>query len=121
MQQPLLVAFVDVDGLKGVNDKYGHAAGDALLQAVAVALAGMLRSYDTVIRYGGDEFVCVLCDQSASNIETRFETVLADLATAHRARVSVGFAEAGPDELPEQVIARADAAMIAARHDRRHC
>jgi len=119
-QQPLLVAFVDVDGLKAVNDEYGHAAGDRLLRAVAEALEGMLRPYDIVIRHGGDEFVCVLCDEMASNIESRFEAVLAKLATEHRARLSVGFTEARPDEPPEQVIARADAAMIAARQARRY-
>jgi diguanylate cyclase (GGDEF)-like protein len=56
----LVTAFVDVVGLKIVNDTYGHAAGDRLLRNVVTALRKWLRSYDLVIRYGGDEFVCVL-------------------------------------------------------------
>lgn len=54
----LVVAFIDVDHLKQVNDADGHAAGNALLVAVATALRGELRSYDLILRYGGDEFVC---------------------------------------------------------------
>ena len=52
-------SFVDVDGLKGVNDRGGHAAGDAVLTAVADALASVVRAGDVVARFGGDEF-CVL-------------------------------------------------------------
>ena len=52
-------SFVDVDGLKGVNDQGGHAAGDAVLTAVADALASVVRAGDVVARFGGDEF-CVL-------------------------------------------------------------
>ncbi len=52
----LVVAFVDVDGLKRVNDELGHAAGDRLLSDVAAVLRSRLRSYDLVMRWGGDEF-----------------------------------------------------------------
>ena len=117
--QPLLVAFIDVDGLKAVNDRYGHGGGDALLQAVADALSHMMRAYDIVMRYGGDEFVCVLVDETASNITGRFERVVAEFAEVHHRHLSVGFAEAQPDESPEELIARADAAMISAREARR--
>ena len=52
----LVLAFVDVDGLKPINDLQGHAVGDALLRDVAVVMRTALRSYDLVVRYGGDEF-----------------------------------------------------------------
>ena len=120
MQRPLLVAFVDVDGLKAVNDELGHAAGDTLLQAVVTSLQAMFRPYDIVIRHGGDEFVCVLADPVAGNVKSRFDQVAAEFELAHHAHLSVGFAEAMTDELPEALIARADLAMIAARRQRRN-
>jgi diguanylate cyclase (GGDEF)-like protein len=58
--QPISVAFLDVDGLKRVNDSRGHTAGDDLLCAVAATLRRRLRATDLVIRHGGDEFLCVL-------------------------------------------------------------
>jgi len=57
---PLVAAFIDVDGLKRVNDRRGHRAGDQLLRGVADLLGGGLRKQDLVFRYGGDEFVSVL-------------------------------------------------------------
>lgn len=59
-QQPLAVAYVDLDGFKAVNDSHGHEAGDYLLIALAHRMAGVLREEDTLARLGGDEFVAVL-------------------------------------------------------------
>ena len=56
----LVVAYVDVNGLKAVNDTRGHAAGDALLARVVAALRSNLRPYELVVRVGGDEFICAL-------------------------------------------------------------
>jgi len=63
--QPLSVAVFDIDDLKEVNDHYGHAAGDALLAAVAQAWTHALRSTDLIARLGGDEFAVLLPDTSA--------------------------------------------------------
>src|SRR5262249_2338892 len=53
-----VIAFVDVDDLKGVNDRDGHAAGDRVLRTLAATMRANLRSYDPIVRFGGDEFVC---------------------------------------------------------------
>ena len=66
--RPLSVAIFDVDDLKTVNDRFGHAAGDALLVAVARAWIHELRSTDLIARLGGDEFALLLPDTSANAV-----------------------------------------------------
>lgn len=58
--EPFGLIFIDLDGFKKINDVFGHAAGDAILQSVAMRLQTELRSEDSVCRLGGDEFVCVI-------------------------------------------------------------
>ena len=62
--RPLAVVVLDLDGFKGVNDRFGHAAGDEVLRGVGAALARTVRVQDTVVRQGGDEF-CVLAPETA--------------------------------------------------------
>jgi GGDEF domain-containing protein len=56
----LTLAFLDVDGLKHVNDEYGHPEGDRLLSQVGAMLRAHVRPYDVIVRYGGDEFLCAM-------------------------------------------------------------
>jgi diguanylate cyclase (GGDEF)-like protein len=116
----LVVAFVDVDGLKAINDTHGHAAGDRALRAVAAALLGGLRSYDLVLRYGGDEFLCGLAGTDLAGAQHRFDAVARTLAEQNPGTsVSIGLAELATPDTLEALIARADAALYAARRNTR--
>ena len=111
----LVLAFVDVDGLKTINDTHGHAAGDQLLRDVVGALRARLRSYDLIVRYGSDEFVCALPGTDISTAQSRFDEAERTLNEADpRASVSVGLAELLNANSLEDLVARADAALYAA-------
>jgi diguanylate cyclase (GGDEF)-like protein len=112
----LVMAFVDVDGLKSVNDREGHAAGDALLRAVAAAIRSNLRSYDPIVRFGGDEFVCALSESDLDAARRRFEGIAETLAQAvESGSISVGLAPLRADDSLEGLVARADAALQAVK------
>jgi diguanylate cyclase (GGDEF)-like protein len=107
--------FLDVDGLKMVNDTQGHAAGDSVLIEVVATIRKRVRSYDLVIRYGGDEFLCALVDVASEDAER----TLADIRQQYAARtghtVSVGMTTVGDADTADSVVARADAALYAER------
>ena len=65
--RPLAVMFIDLDGFKAVNDRYGHDMGDAVLKALATRLQAHTRSGDTASRHGGDEFLYLLVDPGDKN------------------------------------------------------
>lgn len=114
-----VLAFMDVDGLKTLNDSEGHAAGDQLLRHVVDTTRGAVREYDLILRYGGDEFLCGLLDLGLAEAQRRFEMVNASLAVTRGAHVTVGLAELAQGESLEELVARADAVMYAQRELRR--
>jgi len=108
----LLIAFLDVDQLKRLNDEQGHPAGDRLLSELGSALRTGLRAYDLAIRYGGDEFVCALSDSGREDAQRRFDQISRSLGAAvPGAAFSVGLVELEADEQVDDVIARADREM----------
>jgi diguanylate cyclase (GGDEF)-like protein len=108
----LVLAFVDVDGLKAVNDTYGHAAGDQLLRDLVDALRAGLRSYDLVVRYGGDEFVCALPGADVETAQRRFRDAAGELRERNTsASISVGLAELESGDTVETLLGRADSAL----------
>ena len=117
--QVLVMAYIDSDGLKGVNDREGHAAGDALLRDLVALLRSKLRPYDPVVRWGGDEFICTFSDTDLEGARKRFEEIRVALAEKGGAPVSVGFALLGEGDTLETLIERADAALLEARARKR--
>lgn len=122
--QKLAVLFVDLDHFKAVNDKFGHAIGDIVLQAVAQRLTESIRSSDTVSRLGGDEFVLVLTEVTdtqtlADNVRKIHSCVIAPYAISERVLeigASIGvsiFPNDGDDT--ETLIRNADEAMYFAK------
>jgi diguanylate cyclase (GGDEF)-like protein len=112
----LVLAFIDVDGLKEVNDRQGHLAGDALLQLVGATLRANVRPYDVIVRYGGDELVCAMPNLSVSEAKPRFDKIAAALTTADPEHsVTFGLADAEPTDSLHELIARADADFLEAR------
>ena len=117
------VLFCDLDGLKGINDAHGHAAGDAVLATVAERLNGEIRRGDILARLGGDEFVIVL-----DRIQSREDALdVAGKICAGAAgpvpfegvqvpgAVSIGVAMARAGDTADDVLARADEALYRAK------
>ncbi len=117
--RPLAAAFVDVDGLKRVNDARGHAAGDALLRGVTGALKGRLRAEDVIFRYGGDEFVCLLPGSTAAAAAAVLSEALAAARTEGNS-FSIGLASLRQGEDARTLLARADADLYARRSEKGH-
>ena len=124
--QRLGLLMVDIDHFKNINDSYGHPRGDAVLQEVAETLSASLRPSDSLFRYGGEEFCCVLtgCDLEAARvIAERARSVLASSSCAGlNVTVSIGVSTALPsaDSTTNLLIARADAALYLAKESGRN-
>jgi diguanylate cyclase (GGDEF)-like protein len=115
---PLLVAMLDVDEFKEVNDRAGHEAGDALLCEIARQLSSQVRSSDMVCRIGGDEFLVVLRSADPPAAISLCERWRASFTAA---TVSIGLAvyQAGKETI-EETVRRADAALYDAKRNGRN-
>ncbi len=109
---PLVIAYVDVVGLKAVNDTHGHAAGDALLQRAVNAIRGRLRSYDLIVRIGGDEFLSVMSGATIKDARQRFAAIQTALADdPDPCEIKVGLAALKADDSAAELLQRADAEL----------
>ena len=121
----LVVAFMDVDNFKDVNDAYGHACGDEVLVELASRLATQMRPEDVVARFGGDEFVAIFADLSdpldaAPSIAERLHSIVTDPVRVNgedlHMTISIGIAIVqGPGCYTDEVLAQADTAMYSAK------
>ena len=124
-QQQLAVAYIDLDGFKAVNDKYGHDAGDQLLMAVANNMKHSLREGDTLARLGGDEFVAILLDLSdtvsATTVLDRLlhsvhqPTTIGNFTVELSASIGVTFYPQESEIDADQLLRQADQAMYQAK------
>jgi diguanylate cyclase (GGDEF)-like protein len=115
---PLVIAYIDVVGLKAVNDTDGHAAGDALLQHAVNAIRGHLRSYDLIVRIGGDEFLSVMSGATIEDARQRFAAIQTALAAdPARCEIKVGFAALAAEDSAAELIERADAELPASTRE----
>jgi diguanylate cyclase (GGDEF)-like protein len=113
--EPVVVAVIDLDDFKLINDGQGHAAGDRLLVELAALWTASLRPGDLLARVGGDEFVLML--PGAARDQT--DAVLERIAQAHPAAWTAGAVPCADDESLAAAIERADARLCAAKHSRR--
>ena len=119
--------LADLDNLKVVNDRYGHAAGDRLLKLCADVFRATLRGYDKLYRWGGDEFLLILPTAHASDVLARLQRAIDDAgpvdAGPHggtvRIQISLGAADYASSEELSHAIERADRAMYAAKSQRK--
>jgi diguanylate cyclase (GGDEF)-like protein len=122
--RPFAVLMIDLDGLKAANDRFGHASGDRLLQAVADVLRSDTRATDLAARYAGDEFVLTLPDTDlpgALSVAEKVRVDIARLALPHdgalvRTSASIGLVTYPDDgRTSTELVRRADLAMYEAK------
>jgi len=122
------VLMMDMDGFKGINDTYGHSAGDCALQEAGKTLVGSLRPADSAGRWGGDEFLAIVRNVDANSLPRLVQRCLAllmrttiPIANDRRLSLSmsVGAALVRPGETPLELIHRADALMYRSKTEGR--
>lgn len=121
----LSILILDIDFFKGINDNYGHQAGDAVLSQLAMSARQILRRQDFMARYGGEEFVIML---PATNLagalllgeKLRAHIAATEFSCATQITISLGCAEYRLDETLPELVARADSALYQAKRNGRN-
>ena len=126
---PMLMAQLDLDDFKAINDTHGHAAGDLVLKCFAETVLASIRSADILARWGGEEFVLLMVNTSARDGAQMLERVRAVVAAtrmqispeqALQVTVSIGAAQLKDGEEPMQLLQRTDDALYAAKREGRN-
>ena len=120
--------LADLDHFKRINDHYGHAGGDTVLVTAVQRISSILRSYDSLGRYGGEEFLLIApgCDLAlAQKLAERIRTAIGDEAIdlgedSAKVSVSLGVTLGTADSDPEFLVALADSALYQAKHNGRN-
>jgi diguanylate cyclase len=121
--EPFSLMMIDLDNFKGVNDTYGHPAGDRILKGVALKIKASLRGSDFLARFGGDEYAIILIKSdvtAATEVawklceEVRGSRFMLDETSLYMT-LSIGVAEAGRGDDEESLLKRADAALYRAK------
>jgi diguanylate cyclase (GGDEF)-like protein len=128
-QAAAALVYLDLDEFKPVNDRHGHAAGDAVLKAVSGALQREVRASDIVARIGGDEFAVLLWNVTEADAlgkataleKAVYATPVRCGASTIVVGASAGVTFIGPLDTAADALARADTAMYARKMERRHC
>jgi diguanylate cyclase (GGDEF)-like protein len=120
---PLIAMVLDLDDFKGINDRYGHAAGDFVLKEFARRLSKATRGLDVAVRLGGDEFLVILPECPPEKVHLVLSRLTPFEADCDGQRIIVlssrGWAQYCPGETPEQLIKRADRALYEEKESRR--
>jgi diguanylate cyclase (GGDEF)-like protein len=124
--QPLTVVMMDIDHFKSINDTYGHAMGDEVLQELARALSRQARPYDLVSRYGGEEFLILMPGIGLEQGKSAAERLRACVSAIriegipHPITASFGVATLKPGQSPNTLFDRADQALYRAKAEGRN-
>jgi len=120
---PLTVVCFDLDNFKQINDQYGHPVGDQVLKHFAEKLNSAIRVSDSAVRMGGDEFLAILPECPAEQIQALFSR-LENITITHKGesipvKYSSGWVGYEPGEMPEQFLERADRLLYADKQNRK--
>ncbi|MBN2244806.1 MAG: GGDEF domain-containing protein, partial [Candidatus Aminicenantes bacterium] len=132
-KHPLVVAMIDIDHFKKVNDSYGHAAGDILLKNIAFLISQNIRKIDCLARYGGEEFILLLPETNIKpglGINEKLRKIVGESSfylregdPPCRVTISIGLASwqgAGKEGTAEKLLSTADRALYQAKNSGRN-